>query len=441
MGSWEVLAVELVTIVPQVLLCAWIFCRLLPLRRPAWFTVLYTVLLTSVHLLLSRVFPMPVWVKPLLQIVLAMALPCLFTRGSRLVSICLTLIQCTLMTLMEVLMVVITRWGTTETGMSYFYSVPAANLLMMRTGYNVLYGMFLVPVYLLWKRRFNSGMDYAAPELLPFLLGQAAMTVLVCAMLLTDTGQSAALYFTTVAAVLLSMLAMGVVVWAYFGNQEWHRLERRRLETAHQADLQRRRQAADNTSAEVETLRQELRSRLETAMGQLERRETAGARAQVLDAVEVLQASRKARYCDHPVADAVLWEQARRCEEAGIRLELHASIPDDVGLSGAAICSLFSNVLDNAVHACLALPTRQRWIRCTAVCRGAYLVLREENPRDPAAPDHEGPSSGQGLGLRILSELARRCDGSVEVQRDDGRFRITVCLRRQLPGDGEEAEP
>ncbi len=274
--SWAVLAVELVTIVPQVLLCAWIFCRLLPLRQPAWFTVLYTVLLTSVHLLLSRVVPMPLWVKPLLQIVLALGLPCLFTRGSRLVSICLTLIQCTLMILMEVLMVVITRWGTTETGMSYFYSVPAANLLMMRTGYNVLYGMFLVPVYFLWKRRFNSGMEYAAPELLPFLLGQAAMTVLVCAMLLTGTGQSAALYFTTVAAVLLSMLAMGVVVWAYFGNQEWYRLERRRLETAHQADLQRRRQAADNTSAEAAAVRQELRSRLETVMAQLERRETAG---------------------------------------------------------------------------------------------------------------------------------------------------------------------
>ena len=73
---------ELVTSVPQVLLCAWIFCRLLPLRRPVWFTVLYTVLLTSVHLLLSRVIPMPLWVKPLLQIVLALGLPCLFTRGT-----------------------------------------------------------------------------------------------------------------------------------------------------------------------------------------------------------------------------------------------------------------------------------------------------------------------------------------------------------------------
>ena len=441
MGSWEVLTVEFVTIVPQVLLCAWIFCRLLPLRRPAWFTVLYTVLLTAAHLLLSRVVPTSIWVKPLLQIVLALGLPCLFTRGSRLACICLTLIQCTLMILMEVLMVVITRWGSTETGMSYFYSVPAANLLMMRTGYNVLYGMLLVPVYLLWKRRFNSGMDYAAPELLPFLLGQTAMTVLVCAMLLTDTGQSAALNFTTVAAVLLSMLAMGVVVWAYFGNQEWYRLERRRLETAHQADLQRRRQATDHTSADVAVVRQELRDRLETAMKQLGQRETAGARAQVLDAVAALREGGKARYCDHPVADAVLWEQARRCDAAGIRLELRVSIPDEAGLSGAAICSLLSNVLDNAVHACLALPPRQRWIRCTAVCRGAYLILREENPWDPAAAPHEGPSSGRGFGLRILSELARRCDGSVEVQRDDGRFRITVYLRRQLPGDGGEADP
>ena len=108
-------------------------------------------------------------------------------------------------------------------------------------------------------------------------------------------------------------------------------------------------------------------------------------------------------------------------------------------MSGAAVCSLFSNVLDNAVHACLALPPQRRWIRCTAACRGAYLILREENPWNPAAPAHAGPSSGSGFGLQILSELARRYDGSLEVQQEDGCFRITVCLRREEPEDGEEA--
>lgn len=229
---------------------------------------------------------------------------------------------------------------------------------------------------------------------------------------------------------------MGVVLKAYFANQEWYRLERRRQLAVRQAAQQRQ---VPPGNPEAATLRREISCRLAEAMERLDRREDADARAQILQADRHLQDSRPTRYCDHPVADAVLWEQARRCEEAGIRLEARIDLPAGAGLSGAAICSLFSNVLDNAVHACLALPPHRRWIHCTAACRGAYLVVREENPWDPEAPAHAGPSSGSGLGLPILTELAGRCDGSVEVQRDEERFRITVCLRLEEPG--EEAAP
>ena len=437
MPSWEILAVEVLTIAPQVLLSAWFFCRLLPMWRPTLFTILYAAALFTVHLLLTQIVPAPMWVKPMVQIVLAITLPCLFTRGSRVGVVCLALIQFTTMVLVELLMVVLTQWGKTDIGMAYFYHVKAANLLMLRTGYNVLFGLTQIPVYILWKRTFNSDIDYTAPELLPFLLCQAAMTLLACAMLLTESGQSAVLDLTTVSAVLLGLLAMGVVLRAYFGIQEWYRLERRRGAAIRQAELQRRR--ADSAPPEIEAVRGELMELLGDAMERLDRREEEGARKQVLDADQVLRDSCPVRYCENPVADAVLWEQARHCAAAGIHLELQAAIPAEAGLSGAALCSLFSNVLDNAVHACLALPAQRRWIRCTAVCRGAYLILREENPWDPAAPAHAGPSSGSGFGLRILSELARRCDGSVEVQREDGRFRITVCLQRELPEAEEGA--
>lgn len=437
----EILAVELLTIVPQVLMCTWVYCRLLPLRRPVLFTVLYTMILTVVHVLLMRVFQAPVWVKPLLQMVIALVLPCIFTRGSRVSALCLTLIQCTAMVLMELIMVAVTQWDQAVTGMVYFSSVPLTKLLQLRTLYNVIYCLLLIPVYFQWKRTRNCGVDYAAPELLPFLLCQTAMTILACAMLLTDAAMPNAMSLIAVAAALLGLLSMGVVLYAYLSNREWYRLERQRSQAAHQATLQRRRAESSEEDTEAERVRREVRNLLDEALRQLDRREQSEARTQVLDADRMLQASRTKRYCDHPVADAVLWEQARRCDEAGIRLDVRAAVPVEAGISGAVLCSLFSNVLDNAVHACLALPPRQRWIRCTAACRGPYLVLREENPWDPAAPVHAGPSSGHGYGLRILSELARRCDGSVEVCREKNRFRITVCLRReQTEAAAEQAE-
>lgn len=437
--SLEMLAVELLTMVPQALLNAWVFCRLLSLRRPALFATLYTAAIMTVHFFTRDTTAMPLWVKPAFQMTIALALPCLFTRGSRVSAACLTLIQCLVMVLMELLMVSLTKWDASLTEISYFQSVSAAKLLQMRTIYNVLYGLVQIPIYCLWKRTCNSGMEYAAPELLPFLLGQTAMTILACAILLTDTTPSLVVDFVTAAAALMGLLAMGVVLRAYFGHQEWNRLERRRREVAQQTALQRHRAESGDGTVEAQRIRREVRRLLDEALEQLERREQSGAREQILGADQVLQSSRAERYCDHPVADAVLWEQAQRCKGDGIELELQAAIPVDAGISGAVLCSLFSNVLDNAVHACLGLPPGQRWIRCTAVCRGAYLILRAENPWNPKAPTHAGPSSGHGFGLRILSELARRCDGSVETCRENGRYRITVCLRRDLPEGGEEA--
>ncbi len=95
-------------------------------------------------------------------------------------------------------------------------------------------------------------------------------------------------------------------------------------------------------------------------------------------------------------------------------------VPPELPQDGPALCSLFGNLLDNAVKAVSACPKSSGLSDGWASCRGGYLVVEEENPLPP--PLHETAQqsrvrAGRGLGLEILSGIARRYGGEVETTR------------------------
>lgn len=190
---------------------------------------------------------------------------------------------------------------------------------------------------------------------------------------------------------------------------------------------------------QVGQLSDQLRSQLEAARQSISERDLPRAGGALARACKQLKAV-QGIYCAHPVIDAVLADKARRCEAEHIRLELALDLPPELPQDGLALCSLFGNLLDNAVEACLRLPEGERVIRCRAGCRGGYLVVEEENPLPPPldeAAQQRRIRAGRGLGLEILSGIARRYGGEVETTQRDGRFQATVWLGLDTPPEGE----
>lgn len=100
------------------------------------------------------------------------------------------------------------------------------------------------------------------------------------------------------------------------------------------------------------------------------------------------------------VVDAVAVDKARRCQAEGIALELRLALPQDLPLDGPTLCSVFANLLDNAMEACLRLPAEARQITCSAVCRGGYLIVQERNPLPPPRmPKRGGDGAQTGVAL------------------------------------------
>ena len=115
-----------------------------------------------------------------------------------------------------------------------------------------------------------------------------------------------------------------------------------------------------------------------------------------------------------------LADKAALCRRENITLEASLDVPEATGLSDGELCSVFANLLDNAIKAVRPLPPDRRRICIQAGPDGGSLLLKTENPYDPAQY-----RKGKGLGQGIVRDIAKAHDGDFLALPQGEKF---VCL-------------
>jgi len=144
-----------------------------------------------------------------------------------------------------------------------------------------------------------------------------------------------------------------------------------------------------------------------------------------------IAAHRKEKFCQNLIVDAVMQEKKKLCAQSQISLNAEISLPDSCPVSEYHLCSIFSNLMDNAIHACCRLsPEEKRRIelRCRPV--NDYLFIQCENP----VPKTRNLRSSfhHGYGLQILKETADKYDGTVKFQTKQGHFLASLSLHMEV---------
>ncbi|WP_080801588.1 ATP-binding protein [Arabiibacter massiliensis] len=144
------------------------------------------------------------------------------------------------------------------------------------------------------------------------------------------------------------------------------------------------------------------------------------------------------RWCEHPVVDALVAAKARTLADAGVRFDARLNVPEDLPLPDVELCALFSNTLDNALHACAKVPAEGRFVELRARSAGGFFLLDMANActadataQGPLAKAKRPVVGGHGWGLRILQTIAARHAGTCSFEREEGVFRTSVAL--ELP--------
>lgn len=125
--------------------------------------------------------------------------------------------------------------------------------------------------------------------------------------------------------------------------------------------------------------------------------------------------------------DALLREKLGYAKAQRIRVNHSIKIPAGCAIENLDLCSLFSNLFDNAAAACQKEPVT-RVLSLRTVTRGHFLMVECINPT--AAAEIQ-----EGTGLRNVRRTAEKYHGTVETELKDGVFRISVLLcSRKTPG-------
>ncbi|MEG2394689.1 MAG: GHKL domain-containing protein [Ruthenibacterium sp.] len=104
-------------------------------------------------------------------------------------------------------------------------------------------------------------------------------------------------------------------------------------------------------------------------------------------------------------------------------LQTTIALPGEIPVENVQLCSIFSNLLDNAIRAVKPLAQEMRKITVKANLRGQTLFVKVENPCDSALSQ-----KGTGYGLQILRDIAAQYHGAVMTTEENGVFTAVVTL-------------
>lgn len=142
------------------------------------------------------------------------------------------------------------------------------------------------------------------------------------------------------------------------------------------------------------------------------------------------------RFCEEEVVNAVLTLKKQMADAEQIPMDISVFIPKIIPVSALDLCSLFCNLLDNAIEACRRNSTISRYITVKAdIVRGGYLLIKTENSCEqlPVRESYffrtsKENASEHGYGLKLIEQIAEKYHGQTLVQQERTRFIVSVLL-------------
>lgn len=135
-------------------------------------------------------------------------------------------------------------------------------------------------------------------------------------------------------------------------------------------------------------------------------------------------------YCPISVVNAILTEKAKVCKERDIDFHIDVQIQEERNIKSIHLCSVFANLLDNAIEACsLIQENEKRVIQLHAAHKADYICVKVENTYNVKIKNEKKP--GRGYGSLILKEIAGCYNGDYQVKEDSGIYKAFISLQIQ----------
>ena len=133
------------------------------------------------------------------------------------------------------------------------------------------------------------------------------------------------------------------------------------------------------------------------------------------------------RFCENETVNLILSAFAAKAKQGSIILTVDARLPDLLPFSDTELCSLLSNALENAIHACEQIAdSSKRIIRLRMYSKNNKLCIDLHNSYQLEPIFHQGLPVSQeqehGFGTKSMAHIVEKHGGVFQFSVKDGSF-------------------
>lgn len=189
-----------------------------------------------------------------------------------------------------------------------------------------------------------------------------------------------------------------------------------------------------HNARETRKLRHDMRNHITVLDYYLKGKEYQKAEEYLLQLKEHMEQSfRRTVSVNHEIVDAIITEMQQRSEGDGIRWEVEGAMPANIKISDFALCTIFSNILNNSVEACRKLPQEERYIHLEIRNLDDKLVIELVNPvKEPVEIEKLGITTSKpdkenhGFGIENVKNMVERNYGEITFKNLEGSFGVII---------------
>ena len=246
--------------------------------------------------------------------------------------------------------------------------------------------------------------------------------------LITDT------YFFAWLLVFLTILSSIVVIWIF--HKKIERKYENKVQQVRYEALEQEIQRTKDNDQERQKLIHDIKGNLAVLKNYLDHEDVDSAKAFL---EEILPSDHtKHVYCwsGYQILDMVISLKVEDAEKVGIRCDVMCDQIQKLTLQDIEVCSLFENLLTNAIEAQREGFKGQKWIKLEIRQKKNMLYIEISNPFEQdivwdhgKIQTHKKDKGLHGIGLSIVNRIIEKHDGVIDISTESQVFRVRIMLK------------
>ena len=311
---------------------------------------------------------------------------------------------------------------------------PFYSLIFIPVGSLMYLFLFLAKRIYYKKLRFSGIITFAVFPVTQFLILHTFVIILQKTYIPKQSGYIA---FLLAGIIVLSIVSNVVLLRVMKEAQAKEMLEQKVRFFEHYEGLSKQYQEQiETTSRDFSKLRHDFNNHMQV-MTELIRDDCIEDASRLAEELKQTYSSHKFRFrfCENKIVNVILRQAAEACESKQILLETNCILPDEIAVRKVDLCSIMTNLLNNAIRACVEMEGEEKKITCSIWQTEDMIFFQVYNSKDNVIrkTDNRFISTQRnqeqhGFGIEIIQHIAESYSGTVSIEYSDASFAVIVQL-------------